>query len=105
MMTKELDELMLKVLVFTDRHGRVVSKDGNPVYTRLAMTYDSDDLHIDMHAQASAQGNGSCSARVKWKEQLVFDAGGCYITGPFHVKAKVFKPGRWQALVTEKGSP
>jgi hypothetical protein len=96
---KKLDDLMLKVLVFTDRHGRVVSKEGNPMYTRLVMTYEKAELHIDMHAQANAQGNGSCSAQVKWKGKLVFDASGSYTAGPYHVKARVFDPGKWQALV------
>jgi hypothetical protein len=98
---KSLDALMLRVLVFVDNSGKVVNKESSPMHSTLTMKYKDARLNIKMHVAAYAQGNGSCSAFVKYRGKKVFSADGCYTAGPWSVKAKIYKKGEWEKLVAK----
>lgn len=95
-MENQMDDLMLRVLVYVDRNGTVVSKDSSPNSASLQMKYKDQDYDIKMHAYANGMNNGSCGATVKYQHTVVFDAGGSYTSGPWGVKAKTYTPGKWE---------
>jgi hypothetical protein len=96
-MTNQLDDLMERVLVFVDRHGTILSKSSSRVSSSLEMQFKNKELDMYMYAMANGMGNGACSAKVKVKGKVVFDANGSYTSGPYHVIAKVYKPGDWES--------
>lgn len=96
---KKLDELMLKVLVFVDKYGRVITKNGGAMSSSLSMEYKEKDLDITMKVFCHAWGNGSCGTVVKHKNKKVFDAAGKYISAPIDVKADIYESGEWEKLI------
>ncbi|MDE1833816.1 MAG: hypothetical protein KGH64_00600 [Candidatus Micrarchaeota archaeon] len=93
---EKLDNLMLRILVFVDRNGKVVSKNGNRMSSSLSMAYVDKEFDIKMSAFCHCMGNGSCSATVRYKGALVFNASGSYTSGPYGVKAKTYECGDWE---------
>lgn len=94
--SEEIEALMLRVMVFVDRHGVVLSKTSNPMSTSLKMSYQGNDLDVIMRAYAHSQGNGSCGATVKLNDKIVFKASGTFRTEPSDVEASIYKPGDWE---------
>lgn len=93
------DKFLEKVLVFVDRNGIVLSKSSNPMSANLKMEYKKDELYIEMKAYAHCMGNGSCSATIKYKNKVVYNAGGSFTSSPFNTKVEVYKPGKWEKLI------
>lgn len=96
---KNANDFMNRVLVFVDRNGRVLSKFGTPMNAGLSMEYNLNGLTIKMDVYTHCQGNGSCSAKVKYKGKVVYKAAGQYMSGPFGVKVEKYVPGEWEGLL------
>ena len=93
------DSFMEKVLIFVDRNGVVESKTSNPMSSSLKMSYASGDLKIKMQAYSHCQGNGSCSAKVTYKDKVVYEASGGFTATCHNVIVKKYKPGDWEKIV------
>jgi len=95
----DANSFMRSVLIFIDRNGTVIHKNSNPMLSQLSMKYDKQDLKAEMSVTAHAMGNGSCSAKIEFKGEIVYAANGNYTANPFNVKETVNKSGNWKSLI------
>ena len=101
MANKNLDELAMHCIVFVDRNGTVLEKDGSPMHSTLSMEYKRDPWDISFRVQSQAQGNGSSKVLVRYRGNLVLDAAGKFTTAAYDVKASTYIPGAWEKKIPE----
>ncbi len=98
---KHLVNLVNRCLVFTDRKGKVLAKEGTPVTSLLEMKYQGDNLLIKFFASNAAMGNGVCRISVKYKGELVLAAKGRYSIAAYDIEARIYIPGEWEKKIPE----
>ena len=97
---QNINYLVNKIIVFTDRRGEVLDKGSNPMTAWLNMQFEKDDLFVKMSVNSAAQGNGSSFVEVLQNGKVVLEARGSYTSEAYNVKAEIYKPGDWESKVT-----
>ena len=99
---RHLETLVNRCMVFTDRNGKVLHKDSNPVCCSLSMKYKKEDLTIEFSAYANVHSNGSCYVQVQQKGEVVLNASGNFTASAFNITAETYVPGNWEKKIPEK---
>lgn len=101
--TNKLKNLIHRCILFTDKHGHVVSKESTPVSCRLRMEYKSNGLQTYMHVTTSAMGSGGYQIKVKRNgRKVVLSANGSFATVynyPDSPNIVVYMPGAWEKKI------
>lgn len=95
----QLDALVNRCLVFVDRNGTIISRDGSPVHANLSMEYKRNGLEIIFSVSSSGMSNGSSRVEVKQGGQIVFEASGKFMTTASNCQSKTYVPGSWEKTV------
>ena|SRR3989344_3458343 len=99
---KDLDDLVLKCLVVTDRRGVVLSKGSSPVISSLSMEYKEGNRKITFNVNSSAMGNGSYFIEVKEGRKIVLKSKGNYTNAPYNSQAQKYEPGAWEKEIEKQ---
>lgn len=104
---KNIDELVRKCLFFTDRNGRVLSKDSTPISSSLSMEYknEKEKMYILFKIFQHAYGNGSLSIIVKQNNETMLEATGGFIGGGTNIEAKKYLKGDWEKKIDKNTTP
>jgi len=96
---KNLNDLVNRCIIFTDRNGVVLDKGSHPFSSWLSMEYKSEDLSISFRVQNSPYSNGSSHIKVFYNEETVLDVEGNFITLAFNIKTKKYAPSDWEKRI------
>lgn len=94
-----LNDLVNRCIIFTDRNGTVLDKGAHPFSTWLSMEYKSDNFSISFHVQNSPYSNGSSYVKVSYRKRIVLEAEGSFMNLAFDTKAKKYFPGDWEKKI------
>lgn len=95
---KDLDALVNRCLVFVDRNGTIITRDGSSMHSHLSMKYDRQGLEM-MFSVTAGMGNGSSRIEIKHEGSLVLEAKGSFMTEAFACEAQTYVPGAWEKMI------
>lgn len=99
----DLDELVNRCMIFADRNGKVLGRDGNPFYAWLSMEYKSKKMSIEFWVQSSPFSNGSSHVKVSQDGKTVLEASGSFTVSAYNTKAETYVPGDWEKNIPPSG--
>lgn len=98
-MNAELDDLVMRAIVFVDRNGKVLDKFSTQVNNGLRMSYTLDNLEFWFNVYQHSQGNGSSKLTIHQDGKLVFEADGKFMGKVFDAQTTVDEPSSWKEIV------
>ena len=100
--SKELKDLIHRCILLTDRRGRKLRKESNPVTACLEMEYNDKKFRIWFYVTANAMAGGSYQMKVIQGKSTLLKAegysGGFYVY-PYEPNVSAYISGAWEKKI------
>lgn len=101
---KHLVALFNRCMAFTDRNGKVLSRESTRLSSKLMMQYKDQNITIKFGTANSAGSKASCWVKVWHKSEFVLSAKGNFMRGPimvdaYDILAMTYVPGDWEKKI------